>query len=239
MVHFQVAGPSKPSPAATKSRIPRVVLPSIAAMAWVYHTIRHLLISWGYWTVSMGVAGESAGFPVPGEATLMLASFLSRKHSGLRLQWVILVGIAASVAGDNLGFFLGRRFGRVLIRWVQKIPHVGPEDIEVGRELIRRHEGRAVFFARFIFVMRTVAGTLAGSFGMEWGRFLKYNALGAAVWATCMASIGYLFAGEFSTLLDYIEKASWGVSGGLFALGYILWRRYKSGFRVRHSGSAA
>lgn len=130
-------------------------------MQWLYHTVRELLVSWGYWAVSLGLFAESAGVPVPGETVLMFASFLAHKNSGLQLQWVILTGIATSTMGDNIGFLLGRHFGAVIIRWIRKLLHLESEDINVARELLRRHGGRTVFFARFIFGLRTVFGPLA------------------------------------------------------------------------------
>ena len=208
-------------------------------MEWIYHTIRTLLTGWGYWAVLLGLLGESAGLPVPGETVLMFASFLAHKNSSLHLQWVILVGIGAAVLGDNAGFFLGRHFGQTLIRWAKKLFRLDDTDIKAARELIRRHGGRTIFFSRFIFGLRTIAGPLAGSLGMEWKRFLKFNALGAATWVTCMAFVGYAFANEFESLLGYIEKASWAIAAGLFTLGYVIWRRQKHRYKVQHSNREA
>jgi membrane protein DedA with SNARE-associated domain len=88
-------------------------------MHWFYHVIRHALVHWGYWAVLAGLIGEDAGLPVPGETILIFASFLSHKHTGLRLQWVIAVGIGACITGDNLGFLLGHRLGSRLLRWAR------------------------------------------------------------------------------------------------------------------------
>ena len=213
--------------------------PRLTVMDWIYHTVRDLLNSWGYWAVALGLFAESAGVPVPGETVLMFASFLAHKDSCLSLPWVIFTGIATSVMGDNLGFLLGHHFGRTLIRWVRKLLHLEKEDIDVARELLRRHGGRTVFFARFIFGLRTIFGPLAGSLGMEWRQFLKFNMLGATTWVTAVALVGYAFANEFDTLLGYMEKGSWAIAGGLFALGYLLWRRRKSEFRKRHHEPAS
>jgi len=78
-------------------------------MHWFYESVRHFLISWGYWALLLGLFGESMGLPLPGETVLMFASFLSNKDTGLQIQWIILVGIAAAVLGDNLGYLLGQK----------------------------------------------------------------------------------------------------------------------------------
>lgn len=208
-------------------------------MQWLYHWIRYALVHYGYWAVLGSLLAENGGLPVPGETTLMFASFLAHKTNQLNLAWVILVGIVASTAGDNLGFLLGRKLGNRLIRWMKKIFHLDSEDINAAKDLIRRHGKVTIFFARFIFGLRTVAGPLAGVLGMEWKEFVIFNALGAALWVTCMSLVGYLFANEFDTLLSYFETASWIIAGGLFALGYFLWRRYKKRYRQRQDTSKA
>ncbi len=202
-------------------------------MHWLYHIIRHTLTHWGYWAILAALLGENAGLPVPGETTLMFASFLSHKDTGLRLLWVIVVGTAAAIGGDNLGFLLGRKLGRRLIRWMKKLFHLDDDDIGAARDMFRRHGAATVFWARYIFGLRTIAGPLAGVLGMEWKEFLLFNALGAVTWVTAMALAGYAFANEFNTLLDYFEKLSWAMAAGLFALGYWLWHRQKKRFEQR------
>lgn len=208
-------------------------------MHWLDHIIRHALTHWGYWAVLGALLGENAGLPLPGETTLMFASFLAHKTEALQLVWIVVAGIGAAIIGDNLGFLLGRKLGSRLIRWMKKIFHLDDEDIAAAKDQLRRHGGLTVFFARYIFGLRTITGPLAGVLGMEWKRFLVFNALGAATWVTAVALTGYAFANEFSTLLDYFEKASWAIAAGLFGLGYFLWRRQKKHFKERHRNDEA
>lgn len=207
-------------------------------MHWFYETIRHLLISWGYWALLLGLFGESLGLPLPGETLLMFASFLAHKSSGLRIYWVIPIGILAAVMGDNLGYWLGRHFGRTLVRWAKKILRLDDTDIATAKKLIKTHGGRTIFFSRYIFGLRTIAGPMAGSLDMEWRRFFKFNLLGAGTWVVAMSFTGYAFANEFDTLLGYIEKASWAIAGGLLVMGYLLWRRQKHRYQQQQRKAA-
>ena len=202
-------------------------------MHWLENIIRHALTHYGYWAVLGALLGENAGLPLPGETALMFAAFLAHKTQALQIVWVIVIGTAAAITGDNLGFFLGRKLGNRLIRWMKKLFHMDDEDIGAAKDQIRRHGAATVFWARYIFGLRTIAGPLAGVLGMEWKKFLKYNALGAITWVTAISMTGYAFANEFATLLDYFEKASWTIAGGLFALGYWLWRRQKKHYKER------
>lgn len=195
-------------------------------MHWLAHLIRYALVRWGYLALAAALMGEDAGLPLPGESVLMLASFLAHKSTGLRLPWLILVGIAAAIMGDNIGFLAGRRFGPRLLNWMRDKLHMG-DDIATATDQIRRHGPATVFWARYIFGLRTIAGPVAGALGMEWPRFLLFNALGAITWVTAMALAGYAFASKFHTLLSYFGKASWIISASVFAVGYTYWRRRK------------
>ena len=206
-------------------------------MNWIYHAVRHALVHWGYWAVVAGLLAEDAGLPMPGETILMFAAFLAHKTAHLQLGWIIAVGIIAAVMGDNLGFAAGRWLGPHFLRWLEK--HFGlEEDVSVARDQIQRHGPATVFWARYIFGLRTIAGPVAGTLGMEWKKFLLYNALGAATWVTLIAVTGYAFAAEFQTLLGFFEKASWALGLIVFAIGYFIWRHKKKEFEKRTDNAA-
>ena len=208
-------------------------------MQWLYHAIRYFLVQWGYWALLVALFGENLGLPLPGETTLMFASFLAHKHTGLQLKWLIVTGTLAAMIGDNLGFLLGRKLGPTLIRWVKKIFRLDDEDVGAAKDQVRRHGAATIFWARYIFGLRTVAGPLAGMLGMEWKKFATFNALGAATWVTSMSLIGYAFANQFRSLLDFFEKASWIMGAGLLGLGYYLWHRQKKNYKEKIDGKKA
>lgn len=195
-------------------------------MSWLAQFVRHALVNWGYLALLVALLGENAGLPLPGETVLMFAAFLAHKEKGLSLPWLILVGIGAAIAGDNLGFAVGRWLGPRLLVWLRRKFHMD-DDIAAATDQIRRHGPATVFWARYIVGLRTIAGPVAGALNMEWKTFLVYNALGAGTWVTTMALIGYAFANQFQSLLEYFEKASWAISAGIFGVGYFLWRREK------------
>lgn len=201
-----------------------------AQMEWIAKIVQNALIHWGYIALAGGLLGEDAGLPLPGETVLILASFLARKSSHLSLAIIIPVGIAAAVLGDNFGFWIGRRLGPHLLRWLKDKLKMG-EEVEVAEHQIRRHGGATVFWARYIVGLRTIAGPVAGALGMTWKRFLLFNVLGACTWVTFTAMVGFVFAKGFHSFLGYFEKGSWAISGGIFAIGYFLWRREKKLYR--------
>lgn len=203
-------------------------------MQWLYQAVRHILAHWGYWAVLAGLIGENAGLPLSGETVLMFASFLAHKRAGsLHIAWVILVGMGAAVAGDNLGFYIGQRFGPRILPWLMKVFHLDDTDLGTAKAQVERHGGATVFWARYIFGLRTLAGPLAGMLGMEWRRFLLFNVLGAVTWVVTMSMVGFLFASTFDNLLEYLEKASWGITVVVVGAGYYVWRRQKRRYKKR------
>ncbi|UWZ81902.1 DedA family protein [Occallatibacter riparius] len=195
-------------------------------MEWLAACIQDLLARWGYLALSAGLLGENAGLPLPGETILMYSAFIAHKTHELNLLLVILVATAAAVVGDNVGFFAGRWLGPRLLGWLERKFNMG-EDIATARDQMRCHGGATIFWARYVVGLRTVAGPVAGALNMEWRSFLLYNALGAVTWVTSVAVIAYFSASKIDSLAGYIEKVSWVVSGSIFAIGYIYWRRRK------------
>jgi membrane-associated protein len=165
--------------------------------------------------------------PLPGETILIFASFLAFKHEHFHYVWIIVAGIVAATAGDNAGYWLGRTLGRRFTDKWKHIFHVDDEDISAGEHLIKRRGDLTIYVARFIWGLRTLAGPLAGVLRMEWRRFALFNFLGAATWVGVIVLLGYAFGHEFSSLVEFFEKADLAMMVGIAVLGFYLWRRYK------------
>jgi membrane protein DedA with SNARE-associated domain len=179
----------------------------------------------GYWTVGLALLLENAGVPVPGETILLFASFLARTEHQLQLPWIIVVGTIAATIGDNAGYWIGRRGGRPLLERYQNVFRVRPKHIRRGEQLFEKHGAATVFFARFIFGMRIIAGPLAGVLHMEWRRFALFNFLGAITWVTTMSLVGYMFGEAWERLVDLVKDANIAL-GAIAALVviYLVWR---------------
>lgn len=193
------------------------------------NTIRHFLVAWGYWAVALGLLLENAGVPVPGETVLILASVLSYNTHELRLPWIFVVGTIAATAGDNIGYWIGRKGGRPLLdRW-QRFFRVRDEHLASAEKLLARHGAAAIFLARFITGVRVIAGPLAGVLRMEWKRFALFNFLGALVWVVVIASLGYSFGSQWGRLLELMKEANWIILAVVaVAVLFFLWKRRRA-----------
>ncbi len=137
---------------------------------------------------------ESMGFPSPGETALVLAAVLASQGK-LQIWLVIVIGIASAIVGDNAGYLLGRRFGREVLEAAGPFRARRVKLIAVGDRFFARHGPKAVFFARWIALVRFAAAWLAGINEMRFRQFFFWNALGGISWGVTYGLVGY-FAGS-------------------------------------------
>jgi membrane protein DedA with SNARE-associated domain len=165
----------------------------------------HLIEHWGYLAIFVFVLLGNLGVPVPEESILVLAGYLVWQGD-LRLPQVLLVGILSAIAGDNLGYWIGRRYGQEAIerygRWVL----LTPARLETARRFVTRYGAFGVFAARFIAGLRFLAGPLAGSMGLPPVAFAAANALGAALYVPTMVAAGYGVAYGLGEYLKRFER---------------------------------
>jgi membrane-associated protein len=145
---------------------------------------------------------ESMGVPSPGETALVLAAVLASQGK-LQIWLVILIGVCSAIAGDNLGYLLGRHFGRDVLEAPGPFHRRRVLIIRVGDRFFEEHGPKAVFLARWIALVRFAAAWLAGINGMRFRQFFFWNALGAISWGVTYGLVGY-FAG--SAAADAISR---------------------------------
>ncbi|MDT7708917.1 MAG: hypothetical protein QOG20_4524 [Pseudonocardiales bacterium] len=135
-----------------------------------------------------GVIGiESLGIPLPGEIVLVSAALLSSRHElAVSPLWIAVAGSAGAIVGDSIGYAIGHRYGRSLFdRLGRRFPkHFGPRNVNFAESVFTRWGVYAVFFGRFIALLRIFSGPLAGALKMHYPKFLAANALGGITWAT-------------------------------------------------------
>jgi membrane protein DedA with SNARE-associated domain len=157
-----------------------------------------------------GVVGiESLGVPLPGEIVLVSAALMSSHHDlAVNPVGVGVAAVIGAVVGDSIGYTIGRRFGMPLFdRLGRRFPkHFGPGHVALAEKLFNRWGVRAVFFGRFIALLRIFAGPLAGALKMPYPRFLAANVSGGICWAGGTTALVY-FAGMAAE--RWMERFSW------------------------------
>jgi membrane protein DedA with SNARE-associated domain len=165
---------------------------------------------------------ESMGVPSPGETALVLAAVLASQGK-LQIWLVILIGVSSAILGDNIGYLLGRRFGREVLEAPGPFHKRRVAVIAAGDKFFERHGAKAVFFARWIALVRFAAAWLAGINEMPWGEFFFWNALGGITWGVTFGLVGY-FGG--SAAADAISSFGIYALVGLVAL-FVIYAFFK------------
>jgi len=138
-----------------------------------------------------GVIGmESLGIPMPGEIALISAALLAA-NGVTDIWWVAIAASTGAIVGDSIGYAIGRRGGRALLeRFGRRFPrHFGPAHLAKAERIFARWGVWAVFFGRFVALLRILAGPLAGALKVPYGKFLLANATGGIVWASGTAFV--------------------------------------------------
>lgn len=180
---------------------------------------------------------ESLGIPLPGEIVLVSAALLSsRPEIDVDPLWVGVAATTGAIVGDSIGYAIGRRYGMPLFGWLgRRFPkHFGPGHVAAAERLFGRWGMGAVFFGRFIALLRIFAGPLAGALRMPYPKFLVANVLGGICWAGGTTA-GIYYLGLVAE--TWLKRFSWVglVVALLGGLGVALWTRGRTRRMVREA----
>jgi len=196
----------------------------------IFDFLRDAVVHYGYWAVGVALLLENTGVPVPGETILLMASFLAYSQHELQLSWIIVIATLAATLGDNLGFTIGFYGGRRLLNNYQHVFRIQNETVRRGERLFESYGAVTIFFARFVFGMRIIAGPMAGVLRMPWRKFLIFNFLGATAWVIVISSLGYLFGRQWEHLERNVQRFD-RVAAIVLVIVLVLvwWRNHRRG----------
>jgi len=190
-----------------------------------------LIARWGYLGIVVVVLLGNMGVPVPEETALIVAGYLVWQGQ-LQLSIVLLVAVVSAVAGDNLGYGLGRRYGQRAVERVAQWAAVDAERMGSMRRFVSRHGALAVFGGRFLPGLRFLAGPLAGAAGLDFRTFFMANALGAALFVPYGVGLGYAIGYGLGPYVTEMRVAERVVLIGAFVaiggyVGRLVWARHR------------
>lgn len=168
-------------------------------------------------------ASAFVGLFVPGEVGVLAGGYIAYEGRA-ELVPMMIVATLGAIIGDSIGYEIGRRLGGSIRRSRLGVK-VGEERWTRAEEYLTVKGGRAVFFGRFIGVLRALVPALAGVSRMPYRKFLFWNALGALMWGPSLVGLGYLAGGSYRRVEHYAGRAGWVLLvlvvmfGGVAALG--------------------
>jgi membrane protein DedA with SNARE-associated domain len=192
------------------------------------------LDKYGYGAIALLLLLENIGVPViPGELAMIVgAIFAGTGRAGLNIVGVGIVAVAASIAGAQIGYLIGRFAGRELVLHFGKYVLFKPHHLDRAEAITSRY-GVVVIVARFIVGLREANGIIAGIARMRWLTFVIFNVLGGCAWVATWVSIGYIAGDHINSIYSDINRFALYLLLAVAVLlaGYIGWRllRRRSG----------
>jgi membrane protein DedA with SNARE-associated domain len=191
---------------------------------WISH--------YGYFGLFAALMLGIAGLPIPDETILVFCGYLIATG---RMTWpaALATGIAGSICGITLSYFIGRAAGYPLIRRYGRYVHITESRLEVVHAWFRRLGHWLLTFGYFILGVRHLTALVAGSSRLEFGVFARYAYTGAALWVPTFLGIGYLVGDKWPAAMNLVGRYSWWLvaAGVLAGLVYLLARRAGKRFR--------
>lgn len=178
-----------------------------------------------YLVVGALVFAEAAifvGFVLPGETAVVLGGVLA-SSGRLSLTWLLVLVVVAAVAGDTVGYEVGRHAGPRVLR--SRLLRRHQQRLDGAREFLRRRGGTAVFLGRFTAFLRAAMPALAGVSGMPYLRFLCFNAAGGLVWGVGVALLGYFGGASYRKVEAALGRGSAVLFAVLLLGGLFVWHR--------------
>lgn len=154
------------------------------------HLLLDLFAQHGYAIVFVSILLDNAGLPIPGELLLLLFGAIARSGDA-NLVLGVLLAAAAAIAGDSVGYWLGRLTGDRVLRTYCRLTLGSGKCVRRAASYYQLHGRTAVIFGRFVVGARAFLPALAGSAGMPFVQFLLFDVLGALVWAGLFIGLGY------------------------------------------------
>ena len=204
---------------------------AISIVERIVHWIEPAFVVAGYAIIAGGVAMERSifiGLIVPGDLILALGGVYASQQK-MSLLLVIVIGTLAAIAGESLGFLLGRKYGR---RVVRRVPFVGGwlgEKLEQSEGYFKKHGGLTVAIGRYATAAGAFIPFTAGASKMSYRTFILFDAPAIAVWAAGISIFGYVFGQHLGFIDRALSRFGYVVLGlaVVLFLGRWLFRRWR------------
>jgi membrane-associated protein len=141
---------------------------------------------------------------LPGDSLLFAVGLIASSTGKIDIFIIIPLLIIAALIGDNLNYFIGKKFGDY-VQSKEKILFLRKVHIEETERFFEKNGGKTIILARFVPIVRTIAPFVAGAGEMKYRTYLMYCITGAIIWVTSITTLGY-FLGNVQWVKLNFEK---------------------------------
>lgn len=211
-------------------------------MESVAELLKWVLENLNYWVVTVFMAIESSFIPFPSEAVVPPAAWKAMADDSMNIVLVVVFATIGADLGALVNYYLARWLGRPIVYKFanSRFGHmclIDEEKVRHAEEYFRKHGAASTFFGRLIPAVRQLISIPAGLAGMKMGPFLLYTTLGAGIWNTVLAVLGYMIyrftdlkttndvyvmATKYSHEIGYVILAL-----AIFAVAFIIYKGLK------------
>ena len=166
----------------------------------------HIIEAGGLLAVGLIIFAESGmmvGFFLPGDTLLFSAGILAATNI-ISLPTLIIVVAVAAILGDNVGYHIGRQFGRRLFRKPDGVIF-RHEHLQRAETFYEKYGSKTMLVAHFVPIVRTFAPVTAGAAKMQLQKFFMFDAIGDVAWAIFVPCIGYFLGSRIPGVERFIE----------------------------------
>lgn len=168
-----------------------------------------IMDQFGYLGIAALIALENLFPPIPSEVILTFGGFMTT-YTTMQVWLVIAAATVGSLFGAlalyGIGRFLEpRRLKALLAGRLGRLLGLSPSDIDDAMAWFHKKGGKAVFFCRFIPIIRSLISVPAGSARMKMGSFLILTAIGSAIWNTALVWLGVWAGASWSKIVVYMD----------------------------------
>jgi len=190
--------------------------------------IIHVLVldvvnQFGYFGIFLLIAIENLFPPIPSEVILTFGGFMTT-YTDMNFWGVVIAATLGSLAGAiilySIGYVLNaERLALMCESKLGKLLRFKKTDVEKAEKLFEKYGTKAVFFGRFIPVVRSLISIPAGSAKMNFGIFLGLTAVGSFLWNVALVYLGKIAGDAWETIADYVDTYTWVVVFLLAVIG--------------------
>jgi membrane protein DedA with SNARE-associated domain len=192
-------------------------------------TLTELLARYGYIFIALFMFIESIGIPIPGESALITAGAIAGSGA-LSAVGVFFAALTGNVLGGMAGYWMGARSGHALIARFGRVLRINDERLAKAHVFFEKHGASALIVGRYIAVVRSFLGMLAGVSEMPRKKFLVFNLLGGVIWSLTFTLVGFFFGRNLPALKRELGRVGivLGVVVGLVILFVVGWRWFSA-----------
>ncbi len=208
------------------------------SVAFIQWCLDHL----NYWTITLLMAIESSFIPFPSEVVVPPAAWKAGSGNGMSVYLVVLFATIGADLGALINYYLAKWLGRPIVYKFanSRIGHmclIDEAKVQHAEEYFEKHGALSTFIGRLIPAVRQLISIPAGLSRMKLGTFLLYTTLGAGIWNSILAAIGYYLStvpgieteeqllakvNEYSHEIGYVF-----IGIGVFVVGYLIYKGSK------------